>query len=126
MFAFRNYVLRSKPIYSQSTDHPKLPRRNLFMVCHSTVRRYVSFRKTVKGNASTISVSLILHLVINIRKLHKIGMSVKEMAGIHNIDRNKESNGFNNCKQNRYTNSSHMVTVFKELQLSRRYVMERL
>jgi len=48
------------------------------------------------------------------------------MAGTHNIDRNTEYNGSNSCKQKRYINSSHMVTVFKNLQLSRKYFMERL
>ncbi|KAL4136091.1 hypothetical protein QTP88_007658 [Uroleucon formosanum] len=42
------------------------------------------------------------------------------MAGIHNIDRNSESNGFISYTQKNNTNTSHIVKLFENLLLCRR------
>lgn len=54
-------------------------------------------------------------------------MSVKEMAaGTHRMYRNAESNGSNGCKPKTHIDSPHMVTVSKNLQLLRKYVIDKL
>jgi len=47
-------------------------------------------------------------------------------TGTHKMYRNAEFNGSNGCKQKTHINSLHMVTVSKNLQLLRKYVIEKL